>query len=435
MGHCDDLSSEWRSVSWDDVRSKVDAHFKLTAGTDDLRPVYSKALVLDSYDSFRSMHVSLDVFVSALAKKDAELGKDALPAKTKRDIVKKALELSPLCKFWLENLTFETAAEIITFLLDNVKECEVFERKFGHAPGCKTHPIYKKGADTKLHSLQEEVEVAVQKAMSKLPKTSQVKPDPVVPLSAMSEAKPKPKSKWPVHSGPTGCGRPHPEGDCYFVGKCKDGKITCSKEERDRIMRSHLGARRDSQSGSSAEPSPPAPALAQSSAKRTARRRTPSPHPNAGAEAAGVDTNKSDFYSCPPRVSCCCAHMIVEGFEAVSAMLDTGTLANFVDPSIADRYKGVAEVQPWSRRIRTGDKSLGTSSERIRLSITREKNSIQSVSKEWFIIFPTGFDVIIGLPPLERWGWVQWEDVRQSQPQMGHPTTSVAFLTAGGLAD
>lgn len=52
MGHCDDLSSEWRSVSWDDVRSKVDAHFKLTAGKDDLRPVYSKVLVLDSYDSF-----------------------------------------------------------------------------------------------------------------------------------------------------------------------------------------------------------------------------------------------------------------------------------------------------------------------------------------------------------------------------------------------
>ena len=89
MGHCDDLSPDWRSVEWESVRAKVDAHFKLTAGKDDLRPVYSQALVLDSYDSFRSMHVALDVFVSALAKKDAELGKDALPAKTKREILTK----------------------------------------------------------------------------------------------------------------------------------------------------------------------------------------------------------------------------------------------------------------------------------------------------------------------------------------------------------
>jgi len=115
--------------------------------------------------------VALTVFVSALAKKDAELGSDALPVKTKRDIVKQALILSPLCKFWLENITFESATEITSFLLENVKECEVFERKFGQAPGCKTHPVYKKGAEVKLHSLQEEVDVAVQKAMAKLPKS------------------------------------------------------------------------------------------------------------------------------------------------------------------------------------------------------------------------------------------------------------------------
>lgn len=118
MGHLDDLSSEWRAVAWDKVREKVDAHFKMTASKDDLRPVYSKALVLDSYDSFRSMHVSLTVFVSALAKKDAELGSDALPVKTKRDIVKQALTLSPLCKFWLENITFDSATEITSFLLN-----------------------------------------------------------------------------------------------------------------------------------------------------------------------------------------------------------------------------------------------------------------------------------------------------------------------------
>jgi len=171
MGQLDDLSSEWRAVTWEKVRENVDAHFKMTASKDDLRPVYSKALVLDSYDSFRSMHVALTVFVSALAKKDAELGSDALPVKTKRDIVKQALILSPLCKFWLENITFESATEITSFLLENVKECEVFERKFGQAPGCKTHPVYKKGAEVKLHSLQEEVDVAVQKAMAKLPKS------------------------------------------------------------------------------------------------------------------------------------------------------------------------------------------------------------------------------------------------------------------------
>ena len=432
MGKCDDLTSEWRQISWETVRSKVDEHFKLTSSADDLRPVYSGALILDGYDSFRSMHVALTVFESALARKDAELGSEALPAKTKRDIVKKALELAPLCKFWLESLTFETASEIITFLLQNVSECVVFERKFGHAPGCKTSPSYRKGGEAKVHSLQEEVNVAVQKAMSKLPKTGgEAK---VVPLAALAESKPKQPftSKWPLHSGPDGCGRNHPEGDCYFVGKCKDGKITCSKEERNRIMRSRLGSR--SGSSSSAEPSPPTAAAADNQKKRS-RRRTPSPHPNsAGAVSAGVDTNKDAFYSCPPRNTCCCAHMFLEESEAVSVMLDTGTLANFVDPAIAERYKGGCEVQPWSRRIRTGDTALGCSSERIRLRITREKGSIQTTSMEWFIIFPTGFDMIIGLPPLERWGWVQWGDIRQTLSGAGSEIQA-AFLSAEGIGD
>ena len=152
LGACDDLSPEWRKVTWEAVKEKVDGHFKLTAKLDDLRPVYSRALILDSYDSFASMHVALTVFVSALAKKDAELGTGALPATTKRDIVLKALKLSPLCKHWLENITFESAAEILKFLLENVSECVAFERKFGHAPGCRTHPVYKKGAETKIHT-------------------------------------------------------------------------------------------------------------------------------------------------------------------------------------------------------------------------------------------------------------------------------------------
>jgi hypothetical protein len=148
-------------------------------------------------------------------------------------------------------------------------------------------------------------------------------------------------------------------------------------------MRSRLEARQESRSGSSSEePSPPS-APAPSSSKKQRRQRTPSPHPNAGA-----DTNKSDFYSCPPRVSCCCAHMIVEGYEAVSVMLDTGTLANFVDPSIADRYRAGAEVQPWSRRIRTGDKSLGNSSERIRLSITRDRIQPRRFQPSGSLFFP-----------------------------------------------
>ena len=71
--------------------------------------------------------------------------------------------------------------------------------------------------------------------------------------------------------------------------------------------------------------------------------------------------------------------MIVEGCEEVSAMLNTGTLANFVDPQIAERYRDTNEVQPWSSRIRTGDTSLGSSSERIRLEITRERGSVCSV--------------------------------------------------------
>lgn len=279
LGSCDDLSPAWRQVEWDAVKSKVDAHFKQSASADDLRPVYSKVLVLDSYDSFRTMHVALTVFESALAKKDAELGSDALPIKTKRDIVKKALELSPFCKFWLENLTFESASEISVFLLANVAECVAFERKFGHAPGCKTNPVYKKGVETKIHSIQEEISAAVQKAMSKLPLQA-----PVVSVAAIGVT-PRPTSKWPIHSGPTGCGRPHKQekpGDCWFVGNCKDGKITCDKEQRDQIMRSHLGDRPTSGASSttSAEPSPPAPDPgAGSKKKRRGRSASPTPPP------------------------------------------------------------------------------------------------------------------------------------------------------------
>lgn len=116
-------------------------------------------------------------------------------------------------------------------------------------------------------------------------------------------------------------------------------------------------------------------------------------------------------------------------------MLDTGTLANFVTPEVAERYRDTCQVQPWVRRIRTGDTSLGASVERIQLRITRERGSVQVSSLEWFIVFATGFDAIVGLPALERWGWVQWGDVLQTQTPVVTMATSAAFLTVDVAGD
>ena len=307
LGACDDLSPEWRKVTWEAVKEKVDGHFKLTAKLDDLRPVHSRALILDSYDSFASMHVALTVFVSALAKKDAELGTGALPATTKRDIVLKALELGPLCKHWLENITFESAAEILKFLLENVSECVAFERKFGHAPGCRTRPVYKKGAETKIHT-------AFRTRSQRRHIWRFRRPSP-----SFLRLSPNQQYRWRP-SRATSRRQRGLSGPCTPVQTAEDaltkqetvGLPATAKTGASRV------ARRSAIESFAHTNVVPAPRqlrqlnrhLQREAVERPVTRRSTGasvlpPHPTmAGAATAGAD-NKSDFYSCPPRVACC----------------------------------------------------------------------------------------------------------------------------------
>ena len=118
-----------------------------------------------------------------------------------------------------------------------------------------------------------------------------------------------------------------------------------------------------------------------------------------------------------------------EAFTDACALLDTGTTHNFVRPSIAEHLIAAgAQTRTMPRSIRAGGHMVGDSSREVRLLITRERDGGQQASSEWCIPFDAGYDVIIGLPALRSWGWINFSGVRC--PAAGKTTAQVAAMTA-----
>jgi hypothetical protein len=71
---------------------------------------------------------------------------------------------------------------------------------------------------------------------------------------------------------------------------------------------------------------------------------------------------------------------------------------------------------------------VGDSSREVQILMTREREGVQQSSSEWCIPFDAGHDVIVGLPALRAWGWVNFGGVRR--PAADIATSHVAAMTA-----
>jgi hypothetical protein len=105
-------------------------------------------------------------------------------------------------------------------------------------------------------------------------------------------------------------------------------------------------------------------------------------------------------------------------FTDAVALLDTGTSHNFVRPALAEVLIAAgARSRNVPRLIRAGGAAVGNSSREVQLRVTREKDGVQEESVEWALTFDAGFDFIVGLPALRRWGWVSFDGVRRPSAQ------------------
>jgi hypothetical protein len=111
-------------------------------------------------------------------------------------------------------------------------------------------------------------------------------------------------------------------------------------------------------------------------------------------------------------------------FTDAVALLDTGTSHNFVRPALAEvLIASGARSRDVPRLIKAGGAAVGNSSREVQLRVTREKDGVQEVSLEWALTFDAGFDFIVGLPALLRWGWVSFDGVRRPAAQSNAITT------------
>jgi len=114
-------------------------------------------------------------------------------------------------------------------------------------------------------------------------------------------------------------------------------------------------------------------------------------------------------------------------FTDACSLLDTGTSHNFVRPSIAESFIAAgARTRFVPRIVKAGGHLVGQSSKEVELLVTRERHGVQAQTREWAITFDAGFDCIIGLPALQRWGWVSFDGVRR-------PTAQANAITAERL--
>ena len=113
------------------------------------------------------------------------------------------------------------------------------------------------------------------------------------------------------------------------------------------------------------------------------------------------------------------ASLVLDGHLPVGAFLDSGSVThNFISKRVAKalRERGVEGAPAVFRVTGVGAVAAGTSTETIECSVKRCKGGTVAASWESFLVFDTGFDVLIGRTALVKWGWLrEWEDVERGE--------------------
>jgi len=113
------------------------------------------------------------------------------------------------------------------------------------------------------------------------------------------------------------------------------------------------------------------------------------------------------------------ATLVLDGHLPVGAFLDSGSVThNFISKRVAKslRERGVVGTPAVFRVTGVGALAAGTATETIECSVKRCKGGTVAASWESFLVFDTGFDVLIGRAALMKWGWLrEWEEVQRSE--------------------
>ena len=113
------------------------------------------------------------------------------------------------------------------------------------------------------------------------------------------------------------------------------------------------------------------------------------------------------------------ASLVLDGSLPVGAFLDSGsTTHNFISKRVAQTLRGRGvECSPATFRVTgVGAIAAGAATQTIECLVKRCKGGAVAASWESFLVFDTGFDVLIGRPALKEWGWLrEWEDVARSE--------------------
>jgi hypothetical protein len=113
------------------------------------------------------------------------------------------------------------------------------------------------------------------------------------------------------------------------------------------------------------------------------------------------------------------ASLVLDGHLPVGAFLDSGSVThNFISKRVAKslRERGVEGSPAVFRVTGVGAIAAGTVTETIECSVKRCKGGTVAASWESFLVFDTGFDILIGRATLVKWGWLrEWEDVERSE--------------------
>ena len=112
------------------------------------------------------------------------------------------------------------------------------------------------------------------------------------------------------------------------------------------------------------------------------------------------------------------ASLVLDGNFPVGAFLDSRSAThNFISKRVAKalRERGVESSPAAFRVTGVGAIAAGSATETIECGVKRCKSGVVAASWERFLVFDTGFDVLIGRPALKEWRWLrEWEDVERS---------------------
>jgi hypothetical protein len=144
--------------------------------------------------------------------------------------------------------------------------------------------------------------------------------------------------------------------------------------------------------------------------QRRATQQTAAVHTAAAATAAGGSE---------PELEVGWASLVLDGGFPVGAFLDSGSVThNFVCKKVARalRDRGLVSSPAAFRVTGVGAVTAGAASETIECMVQRCKGGHVQQSSETFLVFDTGFDVLVSRATLVEWGWLrEWEDVARSE--------------------